>query len=85
MRSVLVGIIAVSLSAALVTMARAQQPADGAPGLAHMTRPVGHAQPTAPGVAAADRIKSEESGTGKMIDQEDERIDRLIRGICRGC
>jgi hypothetical protein len=39
--------------------------------------PLGHHQPTAIDVV----------GTGRQLplDQEDVRVDRLVRGICRGC
>jgi hypothetical protein len=39
--------------------------------------PVGHHQPNAVDVSAADQQRA--------IDQEDARVDRIVRGICRGC
>jgi hypothetical protein len=39
--------------------------------------PVGHHQPTAVDVLESDSQLS--------LDQEDAKVDRLVRGICRGC
>jgi hypothetical protein len=39
--------------------------------------PVGHHQPTAVDVLEAD--------SRLTIDQEDAKVDRIVRGICRGC
>jgi hypothetical protein len=39
--------------------------------------PVGHHQPTAAGVL--------ESDSQQTLDQEDANVDRIVRGICRGC
>jgi hypothetical protein len=39
--------------------------------------PVGHHQPTAVNVL--------ESDSQLRIDQEDAKVDRVVRGICRGC
>jgi len=39
--------------------------------------PMGHHQPTAVDVLEADSRLS--------LDQEDANIDRIVRGICRGC
>jgi hypothetical protein len=39
--------------------------------------PMGHHQPTAVDVLEAD--------SRLTIDQEDARVDRIVRGICRGC
>jgi hypothetical protein len=36
-------------------------------------------------VAGADEVPPDESALTKMIDEENARIDRLIKGICRGC
>jgi hypothetical protein len=36
-------------------------------------------------VAGADAVPPGEDSLTKMIDQENVRIDRLIRSICRGC
>lgn len=36
-------------------------------------------------VTGAGDVQSQESALAKMIQQENARIDRLIRGICRGC
>ena len=41
--------------------------------------PVGHHQPTAadvPESASASRL---------ILDQEDENVDRIVRGVCRSC
>ena len=39
--------------------------------------PVGHHQPTAVDVA--------EIGSRLSLDQEDAKVDRIVRGVCRGC
>lgn len=39
--------------------------------------PIGHHQPT-----AVDVI---ESDSRLILDQEDAKVDRIVRGICRGC
>jgi hypothetical protein len=39
--------------------------------------PVGHHQPTASDVLEAD--------SRLPLDQEDANVDRIVRGICRGC
>jgi hypothetical protein len=39
--------------------------------------PIGHHQPT-----VADVIESDSQLT---LDQEDAKVDRIVRGICRGC
>ena len=39
--------------------------------------PMGHHQPTAVDVLEADSRLS--------LDQEDAKVDRIVRGICRGC
>ena len=39
--------------------------------------PVGHHQPTAVDVLEAD--------SRLTLDQEDAKVDRIVRGICRGC
>jgi hypothetical protein len=39
--------------------------------------PVGHHQPTAIDVLEADSRLS--------LDQEDANVDRIVRGVCRGC
>jgi hypothetical protein len=42
--------------------------------------------PTTQGqVIGADQVQSEENALGKMIEQENARLDRELRGICRGC
>jgi hypothetical protein len=54
-----------------------------APGNETTTRPwsapVGHRQP---GVAD---IPASTSASQQTLDQEDENVNRIIRGICRGC
>jgi len=32
-----------------------------------------------------DQVKPKEGGLAKVIEQENERLNRLLRGICRGC
>ena len=73
MRWIAVGMIVVSVSTAVVDMAQAQQ------------GPLGHRQLTLSGLGGPDQVKSQESGLAKVIEQENERLDRLLRGICRGC
>jgi len=42
--------------------------------------------PTTQGkVIGADQVQSEENALAKMIEQENARLDRELRGICRGC
>jgi hypothetical protein len=36
-------------------------------------------------VIGADQVESEENGLAKTIEQENARLDRQLRGICRGC
>jgi hypothetical protein len=86
MRSIAIGFIAISVLTAVVDTAQTQQRAPAAhPGQDRMAYPVGHRQPARVDITQTDQVKSEESGSAKAIEQEDERIDRLIRGICRGC
>jgi hypothetical protein len=42
-------------------------------------------QPTRDEVKGADQVQSGEDALAKRIDQENVRLDRLLRGICRGC
>jgi len=46
--------------------------------------PVGHRQPQAIDVEAAD-VTSSISSIDQALVQENARIDRVIQGICRGC
>lgn len=85
MRSIAVGIIVVCVSAALLSMAQAQQHAETQPGRTYMAGPAGHRQPTLSDVPGADQARSDESGLAKVIGEENERLDRLLQGICRGC
>jgi len=39
--------------------------------------PAGHHQPTAAGVLKPD--------SELTLDQEDAKVDRIVRGVCRGC
>jgi hypothetical protein len=41
--------------------------------------------PTQDKVIGADQVQSEESALAKTIEQENARLDRELRGICRGC
>jgi hypothetical protein len=36
-------------------------------------------------VLGADQVESEENALAKTIEQENARLDRQLRGICRGC
>ena len=42
-------------------------------------------QPTRDDVKGADQVQSGENALAKRIDEENVRLDRLLRGICRGC
>ena len=65
------------------TMAFAAPSRSLAPGNETTTRPwsapVGHRQP---GVAD---VPASTSASQQTLDQEDENVNRIIRGICRGC
>ncbi len=41
--------------------------------------------PTPDDVTGADQSKSDDGALTKMIDEENARLDRLVRSICRGC
>jgi hypothetical protein len=41
--------------------------------------------PTQHDVIGADEVQSDENAVGKMIERENEQLDRQLRGICRGC
>jgi hypothetical protein len=78
MRSIAIGFIAVSfLTAAAETAQTQQRAAATQPGQDHMG--VAHHQPT------LGQLKSEGSGLSKVIEEENERLNRLLKGICRGC
>ena len=36
-------------------------------------------------VIGADQVESEENALAKTIERENARLDRELRGICRGC
>jgi hypothetical protein len=36
-------------------------------------------------IMGADQVQSEENALAKTIEQENERIDHRLKGICRGC
>jgi hypothetical protein len=42
-------------------------------------------QPTRDEVKGADQVQSGEDALAKRIDEENVRLERLLRGICRGC
>jgi hypothetical protein len=42
-------------------------------------------QPTGDNVKGADQVQSGENALAKRIEEENVRLDRLLRGICRGC
>jgi hypothetical protein len=50
-----------------------------------MPGPVGHRESTPADTSGANQAKSEENGLAKVIEQETERLGRLLKGICRGC
>jgi hypothetical protein len=41
--------------------------------------------PTRDKVIGANQVESEENALAKMIEQENARLDRELKGICRGC
>jgi hypothetical protein len=41
--------------------------------------------PTQDAVRGADQVQSEENGLARRIEQENGRLDRELKGICRGC
>jgi hypothetical protein len=41
--------------------------------------------PTQDKVVGANQVESEENALAKMIEQENARLDRELKGICRGC
>jgi hypothetical protein len=73
MRSIAVGMIVVSVMTTVVDMGQAQQ------------GPLDHRQPILTDLARPDEVNPQESGLARVIQQENERLDRLLRGICRGC
>jgi hypothetical protein len=36
-------------------------------------------------IIGADQVQSEDNALARTIERENERIDRQLRGICRGC
>ena len=44
-----------------------------------LSAPVGHHQPS-----AAD-VPTSTSASEQILDQEDANVDRIVRGVCRGC
>lgn len=85
MRSIVVGMMMfISVSAAGVGATQAQQPAGIVPGRAH-AGPVAHHQPRVADLPGADQVKPDENGLAKVIEQENGRLDQLLRSICRGC
>lgn len=50
---------------------------------------VGHAaqvrQPSRNDVKGADQVQPDENALAKRIEEENARLDRLFRSICRGC
>jgi hypothetical protein len=69
--------------AAADAMAFAPTSRSPAPGIETTTMPwsapVGHRQPGAADVPASTSVLQQ------TLDQEDANVDRIIRGVCRGC
>jgi hypothetical protein len=42
-------------------------------------------QPGQNRIADADPVPPDENNLTKMIEEENARLDRLVKGICRGC
>ena len=36
-------------------------------------------------IIGVDQLQSEENALAKMIEQENDRLNRQLKGICRGC
>jgi hypothetical protein len=36
-------------------------------------------------IIGADQVQSDENTFGRLIEQENEQLDRHLKGICRGC
>ena len=41
--------------------------------------------PTQNKIIGADQVQSKDNGLARMIGEENARVDRTIKGICRGC
>jgi hypothetical protein len=41
--------------------------------------------PTQDKIIGADQLQSKDNALARMIDQENARLDRAVREICRGC
>ena len=41
--------------------------------------------PSPDNVGGADQVQSEENALAKRIEQENDKLDHLLQGICRGC
>jgi len=85
MRSIFAGIIMFSAPTPVAHAAEAQYDAPLQPGYGYMQAPVGHEQQTQDDVNGADHIQFDENALAKKIEQENERLDRELRGICSGC
>jgi hypothetical protein len=81
MRSILIGIFALSVLIVVLPHAHAQGGTEnqGQP----WSAPVGHRQPTRAEVG--DDEGSDEDLLTKEIDEENRILDRELKGICRGC
>jgi hypothetical protein len=83
MNAIAAGVIVLSILTAAVGAGKAQQHAQLPPNF--VPAPVGHPELTPTDIAGANQTKSEENALAKVIEQENERLDRLVKGICRGC
>jgi hypothetical protein len=86
--SIFAGLILLSASAAVVRPEEVSNAkAQARPGTTKA--PVGDRQAARPDVAGAPTgvggVQPQENSLAKTIEQENERLDRLVRGICRGC
>ena len=91
MRSIFVGIIIVSASTAVVHTAEAQKLARS-PNQVQFDKTsiekdneLLDLPPTQDKIIGADQLQSKDNDLARMIAQENARLDRTIRGICRGC
>jgi hypothetical protein len=85
LRSIFAGMIMLSASSAMVHAAGVARQAGSQSGYGYVLAAAGHRQPTRDDVKGADEVPSDENGLAKRIDEENARVDRLLRGICRGC
>ena len=89
MRWALAGLIMLSAATVAVRADETDERAELRTGDRTSQAPVGHRQPARPDVTGtqggAGEAQPQENSLAKTIEQENDRLDRLVRGICRGC